>query len=178
MSTQITKKAAMLVLVIGLTVSWATAQKNTGGAVPVGTYNGVQSEAGTCLVIVETCYGNTFVLASHGEWESHHLTVSLNYSQEQFVPHTFVVAGGSWSMVVIREGQYAGTLFGEVASGDVSFETVGNGDPVSKRARLVLAANGGSGIFDKQGFARIGGVFDMTTDLRSQETTGIASFTF
>src|SRR5687767_11980638 len=115
-----------ITLIFALTVCAAgtvSAQvRNNGGVIGVGLYTGVESAAGTCEMSVAMCYGNTYVLNSFGEWESHHLTVSLNYFNS--LPaggNGFTVTGGNWSLVVMRENQYAGTLYGEVKDGSIVF---------------------------------------------------------
>ncbi len=124
------------------------------------------------------CHGDTFVLASHGEWESYHLTVSLTYSRAQFVPNSFVVTGGTWSMVVVRENQYAGTLYGDIRSGSLSLVTNNAGEPLSIRVQVQLTSNGGFGTFGGRAGTGVAGVYDMSTDIRSSETNGIARFDF
>ena len=179
MTKQITKIAAMVTLMVGLMASAAMAQKITGtGFAPIGLYTGMETMAGTSNLADSMIHGNTFVLNSFGEWESYHLTVSLDYSTNSFVPNESIVTSGSWSLVVVRDNQYAGTLYGQVQTGSVSSITNGNGDEISRQVRINLKANGGMGIFEGDDSKRITGVSDMNTDSRSKATSGNASFTF
>jgi hypothetical protein len=176
---QITKIAAMLVLVIGLMASAAMAQnKGDEGFAPVGIYTGMESAPGTLNLANSMCYGNSFVLVSFGEWETHHLTVSLNYSTNSFMANHYIVTGGSWSLVVIRDNQYAGTLYGKVETGSVQLMTDSDGKEVSKKVQAILLSTGGLGVFEGKHGENISGVYDMTTDLRSSQTTGSANFSF
>ena len=179
MTKQMTKIAMMMVLAIGLMASAATAQdKNGGGFAPIGIYTGIESAEGTLDQISQIRYGNSFVLNSFGEWETHHLTVSVDYATNQFVPNNFIVTGGSWSLVVLRDNQYAGTLYGKVQNGSVNIISNANGDEVSKQVQVSLHTRGGLGIFAGRESKNIIGVYDTITDLRSNETTGRVDFNF
>lgn len=179
MIKQITKITMIMMLAVGLTASAARAQKISGGGfAPVGLYSGMETKPGTSEPANSMIYGNSFVLNSFGEWETHHMTISLDYSTNSFNPNDLIVTGGSWSLVVVRENQYAGTLYGEVQTGSVNLITDENGEEISKQVRVNLKADGGLGIFAGRGNKDISGVYDMTTDLRSKETSGNATFSF
>lgn len=179
MTKQIAKITMMLVLTIGLLAGAATAQnKGDDGVAPVGIYTGIETAEGTLDQLSNTRYGDTFVLNSFGEWESHHLTVSLDYSTSPFVPNNFIVASGTWSLVVIRENQYAGTLYGKVLTGGVSLITNSDGEEVSKQVQINLSSTGGLGIFADRKSETISGVYNATTDLQTKETRGNVNFNF
>ncbi len=177
MTKQMTKIAMMMVLAIGLMASVATAQKS-GGFAPVGIYTGIETDEGTPDPISAIRYGNSFVLNSFGEWETHHLTVSVDYATNQIVPNNFIVTGGTWSLVVMRDNQYAGTLYGDVQVGSVNLTTNANGEAVSKQVQVTLRSSGGLGIFAGRAGKNISGVYNTITDLRSNETNGNANFGF
>lgn len=178
MTKQIAKIAMMLILAVGLTAGAAAAQNKDGGFAPVGIYTGIETAAGTLDPFSATRYGDSFVLNSFGEWESHHLTVSLDHSTDQIVPNNFIVTGGTWSLIVIRDNQYAGTLYGKVSTGSVSLITDGNGEEVSKQVQINLSSTGGLGIFAGRKDETISGVYNATTDLRSKETQANVNFNF
>lgn len=179
MTKKMTKIAMMMVLAIGLMVNAAAAQKINGdGFAPVGIYTGIETAQGTFDQISGVRYGDTFVMNSFGEWESYHLTVSIDYSTSPFVPNNFLVTGGTWSLVVIRENQYAGTLYGEVQSGGVNLITNSDGEEVSKQVQISLRSTGGLGSLQRKGEENISGVYNAITELRSMETTGNANFNF
>lgn len=180
MIKQITKITMMIMLAVGLTAGAAMAQKEIpgGGYAPVGLYTGTESKPGTIESVSSMIYGNTYVLNSFGEWETHHLSVSLDYSTNTFNPNELIVTGGSWSLVVVRENQYAGTLYGNIQTGSVDLITDENGVEISKRVQVNLNADGGFGIFGGRGSENIAGVYNMLTDSRSKETRGNATFTF
>lgn len=179
MTKQMTKIAMMMVLAIGLMASAATAQnKDGGGFAPTGIYTGIETAEGNLDQLSAIRYGNSFVLNSFGEWETHHLTVSLDYTTNQIVPNNFIVTGGTWSLVVVRDNQYAGTLYGDVQVGSVNLTTNANGEAVSKQVQVNLRSSGGLGIFAGRAGKDISGAYNAITDLRSSETNGNANFNF
>lgn len=168
-----------LILILAICAAGAAAQsKNRGDIIPVGFYTGIESSGGTCEMTVSTCYGNTFVLNSFGEWESHHLTVSLNYFNS--LPNGgngFAVTGGNWSLVIFRKNQYAGTLYGNVTDGSIVYPPTD--DEKSKKITMVnLQTTGGLGIFDNKRRKKSIGALEMTTVLNSRETSGRLDWNF
>ena len=79
-------------------------------------------------------------------------------------------------MVIVRENQYAGTLYGDIRSGNLSLVTNNAGDQISKRVQVQLTSNGGFGAFAGRAGTGVAGVYDMSTDARSKETNGTARF--
>jgi hypothetical protein len=79
--------------------------------------------------------------------------------------------------VIIRNNQYAGTLYGEIQTGSVHLASDSSGETVSKQVQANLLSTGGLGVFESN-YRDISGVYDMTTNLRSDATTGNADFTF
>lgn len=174
----LTRMVAIIVLAVGLVTNTAMAQSKGGpGISPAGHYTGVESSAGTMEPSTGIRYGNTLVLNSLSKLETRHLTISLDYSTNQFVPNNFIVTGGSWSLVVIREGAYFGTLYGNVSSGSVLVSDNNNGEQ-TQVTQVTLQAIGGLGEFDGKKAVYLGGVSEMTTDLRSGQANGIANFNF
>ena len=162
---------------MAFTVS-AHVRSNGSNVFGVGLVTGVESAAATCEMSVAMCYGNTYVLNSFGEWESHHLTVSLNYFNS--LPgggNGFAVTGGNWSLVVMRENQYAGTLYGEIKDGSIVFPAA-DSPPREKIITANLQPTGGLGIFVENRRKKITGSLKMTTALSSRETNGRFDFTF
>ena len=51
-------------------------------------------------------------MRSKGEWETKHLTVSLNYQCYKNFFDSCDIFGGTWSLVVYSGTEYAGTLYG------------------------------------------------------------------
>ena len=170
----LTKIALLLILTVCVTV--ATSAQGVG---PVGFYTGVESATGTCeMQVTSTCFGNTYVLNSFGEWESHHLTVSLNYYNS--LPsggNGFTVTGGDFTLVVIRDNQYAGTLYGKVTNGSIVYPPT-EGENSKKMIEVNLQVTNGLGIFNNKRRKKISGTLKMTTDLISRETTGRLDMTF
>jgi hypothetical protein len=166
----------ILILTLAVCASSAVSAQGVG---PVGFYTGIESAAGTCeMTVTSTCFGNTYALNSFGEWESHHLTVSLNYFNS--LPgggNGFAVTGGDWSLVVIRENQYAGTLYGKVTDGSIVYPPTDD-EKSKKIIEVNLQATGGLGIFNNKRRKKITSTLKMTTNLNSRETTGRLDITF
>lgn len=179
MTKKMTKIAMMMVLAIGLMTSAAMAQIKGGGFGPIGIYSGIETAEGTFDSMTAIRYGNTFVLNSHGEWETHHLTVSIDYLLSGTTPNEgFAVVSGSWSLVVYRDNVYAGTLHGDILNGVVVFPDNAQKSPAAKRVQLSLRSTGGLGIFKGKSGEDIAGIYDARTDLHSKETQGTANFGF
>lgn len=180
MKNQMTKITMILVLVIGL--AGAALAQNEGvvdGIAPVaGNYTGTETSPGNCDAIEGMCSGNLFVMNSDGDRENNTLVLFLKYSMNAIVPNNYVVTGGSWSLIVVRDNRYAGTLHGEILSGDIVLVQGEEAEPSSKNVRLNLASVSGFGIFDGKASVNIGGIYNATTDLKTKETTGTASFGF
>lgn len=176
MNKQITNIATMLIMAVCILASAVTAQNKDGsGIAPVGVYTGIETMEGTLDPSDAIRFGNSFVLNSFGEWESHHLSVSMDYSNASINSRSLMVTGGSWSLVVVRDNQYFGTLYGDIQSGSVSL--VGRkGELVEKQVQAILRATGGTGAFDSRKFQIASIVYAMTTNIRSGQSTGSASF--
>ena len=175
MKGQMTTIAMMLILVIGLSAGVAKAQ------IASGFYTGVETAPGTCEPTTSVCYGNTFVLNSFGEWESSHLTISLDYVETPNHNGSGMgIIGGRWSLVVFRDNQYFGTLHGRVETGNIILITDSpSGEEVSKRqVQALLISTGGLGAFNGKEFENIRAELTAISDLRSGEAQGTASFNF
>ena len=166
----------ILILTLAVCAAGAVSAQGVG---PVGFYTGLESAAGSCeMTVTSTCFGNTYVLNSFGEWESHHLTVSLNYFNS--LPsggNGFAVTGGDWSLVVMRDNQYAGTLYGKVTNGSIVYPPTDE-EKSKKIVEVNLQATNGLGIFKNKRRKKITGTLKITTDLTSRETTGRLDMTF
>ena len=173
--------ASVIFLITGTTAAAATPNKSDG-FIPIGIYTGVETAAGTFDPLSGMYWGNSFALNSFGEWESAHLTVSVNYSTNQFNPGGgFIVTGGTWSLVVIRDSQYFGTINGEVSGGTISLITDKEmGLVIARQSQINLRATGGLGSFQPREIKDLNGVLKATTDFvgRSKETTGILPLAF
>jgi len=135
-----------LILVLG--ASTAIAQNMGGGGfAPPGFYTGTETSPGTYDPVSGMRWGQTFVLNSFGEWETYHLTVSIDYSTNQFVPNNFIVTSGNWNLVVVRDNAYAGTLYGNVSGGSVMLVTNSLGEIITQQTQINLRSTGNMGIF-------------------------------
>jgi len=178
MMEQMTKIAAMIILAIGLLTSAAAQNISNGDLAQNIPLTGIETAKGTYEPMSNMFYGNSFVLNSLAESETHHLTVSLDYLCEQCEGNShFSVTGGSWSLVVFRNNVYAGTLYGKVSGGTIDVVTNRNGEPGFRQMQINLQATSGLGRFAGRGSANISGVYEAITDTGSNQTTGNISFT-
>ena len=174
----LTSVVAILILAAGVLTSVAMSQDKGGvGFAPAGYYTGVESSAGTLEPISGVTFGNTVVLNSFGEWETYCLSVSLDYSTTQFVPNSFIATGGTWSLVVFREGVYFGTIYGTISSGNILVAENVNGDPI-QLTQLQLRGTGGLGSFERNSVRDISGYLNTITDLRSKSVAGSVELNF
>lgn len=179
MTKQLINIAIILAIFIGMAINSTMAQdKSNNGFAPIGFYTGMETVAGTDNMANSMTYGNTVVLNSFGEWESRHLTISLDYSTNSFYAGNYIVKGGSWSLVVFRENQYAGSIYGKVQTGSVNLTENDDGKTISKVLQLNLQSTGGLGLFEGREGINVSGVCDLIINLNSKETSGNASFSF
>lgn len=164
---------AIVVLALGFMTSAVVAQEKSGDANrPDGYYHGVETSEGTLEAVTGNIFGNTVVMNYFNEdLETRCLTVSLDYATTQFVPNSFIVMGGSWSLVVISRGVYAGTIYGKILGGNVLVSENSIGRPIQS-AQLNLQATGALGSFEGNKVAALSGFLDMTTDLRAKSAVG------
>lgn len=176
----IIKLTGLIILTAAMMTGKASAQDiKDGNVVPAGYYTGIETDRGSCERSNEVCYGNTFVLNSNGEWETRHLTVSLNYLNiGNRNGSGFRVTGGTWSLVIFDQNGYVGTLYGKVLEGSIALLSNVDGEIISKQMRVDLSSTGGLGIFRGKDVEKISGVYEASTDVLSGETSGNAVFTF
>lgn len=166
----------VLTAVLTLYAASAVAAQNNNpdsSVILADLYTGIESAAGTCeMMFTATCYGNTFVLNSFGKAETRHLTVSLNYFNS--LPNGgngFAILGGTWSLVVIRDGQYVGTIYGDVKDGSIVFPQNEN-EPSAKITTATLRITGGLGSFETRRRKKTSVTLNLSTHLTSRQTTG------
>ncbi|HSK71474.1 MAG TPA: hypothetical protein VK892_07255 [Pyrinomonadaceae bacterium] len=177
------KNILTFLLVVGFSAFFTAAQNySPEKPAPPEFFTGVESAPGTREKTAAMCYGNTFVLTNDFEWDvihsndnepgTLHLTVSLDYSTGANDPlNRFAVKGGTWSLVVMRENRYAGTLYGKITEGSVELPLTDPGQR-QKFLRVRLQATGGMGIYKDLRRRRISGLLELTTDLDSRQAGG------
>lgn len=179
MTKQLINIAITLAVLVGMALNTAMAQdKINNGFAPIGFYTGMETAPGTVNMANSMNYGNTVVLNSFGEWESRHLTISLDYLTNSFYPGNYIVKGGSWSLVVFRENLYAGSLYGKIQTGSVNLIGDDQGKEILKELDLNLQSTGGLGLFEGREETNVSGVCDLIINLQSKETGGNVSFSF
>lgn len=172
MIKQMIKIAMMMVMVIGLMASSATARNEIRDDDVKGfVYDGVESSAGNQDPVSGFHYGNAFVLSSVREVESRYLNVSIN-SREMFLG--VGVTGGTWSVAVFRDGGNVGTVYGEILAGEIQDIIGEKGQRIGKQIRIDLRATGGTGIFDNDESQNISGSLTITVDLLAKKKIATA----
>jgi|GEM_PF-5583438 len=92
---------------------------------------GVETTKGTYDAIDEKFWSNTFSLNGKDDSTATHFTISIDHLQPKPGQNTEIV-GGNWTFAVFKSGTYAGTLFGDIIGGFISWETDKTGNPVSR----------------------------------------------
>jgi hypothetical protein len=141
-------------------------------------YSGVESAAGTLEPLSSISYNNTYVLTRIEKHESHYLTVSLNHFSA--IPDGIVgsrIMGGAWSLVVTRDGQYVGTVFGDVMGGSIDFTDLDYKRP-KKLSKAILSVTGWMGLFEVKSRKKIIGKLNLTTDVNFRKTKASLDLTF
>ncbi len=181
MYKQMIQIAAMLILLVGA-ANGQTFDQNPKPEPIVGAffYNGVETSPGVLEQAGSTRYGNSYILDSTGEWETRHLTVSLNYySSLPSGATTLTILGGSWSMITYDlNGQYQGTLYGDVVSGVIDFKPDASGNVINKKTSAQLMSTGYLRPFLLPIKRRLRGTLEMTTNLDSPQTSGTLNLNF
>ena len=178
MTTAMIRTAAILIFAVGSMTSAVFAQnKDDARFRPVAYYTGVESAAGTLEPTTGSLYGNTVVLNHFNEGTTQCLSISVDYSTLQFVPDSFIVTGGSWSLVVIRNGIYVGTIYGDIPSGSVLVSTNSNGDSV-QLTQANLRSTGGLGEFAGKAFKGLNGVVSSTVEMRTNQAKADVAIDF
>ncbi len=179
MIKQMTKIAAMIILAIGLTTNAAAQSKTEFDLFQYIPLTGIETAQGTYDPLTNMVYGNSFVLNNLEGAETHLFTISLDYSRTVDyscelcdIVSRFPVTGGSWSLVVFRNNDYVGTLFGKVSGGAIDAITASGEEQVFRQMQVDLQATGGLKSFAGSRSARMSGVFEAITDISSNQTTG------
>ena len=87
-----------------------------------------------------------------------------------------VVIGGAWSLVVLDENGYAGTIYGDVVSGEIRDSIDDKGNTIVKQTQINLIATGSTGNFEQ--YKEIAGNMQIMTALDTLETKGLMVLKF
>lgn len=114
----VSKRALILAFAIFIPLVF-TVRDNViyGQGSPIVFRAGAEVVAGSVDQNTSTVYGSTITLNSLDSSGTQHLTVSFDYVTTD--PASFPIISGSWTLVMIRDGRYAGTIYGSVTSGKV-----------------------------------------------------------
>ena len=166
-------KATLLTIFTLLLMAMSANSQNNDSLGATLVFDGVESTKGTLDQLSGVQYGNTFVLKSSDEFGSRYLTVSINH-QPTFKRN--VVIGGAWSLVVIGEKGYSGTIYGDVVSGKITNMTDEKGNVIVKQTLIKLIATGATGNFEQ--YKEIAGNMQILTALDTLETKGVMFLKF
>lgn len=127
-------------------------------------FSGSQTSDGKYVrELVQTLSNNFVLTGSTPEYSSTLLTISFDYNGPEDQQNGNVVIGGTWNMAVYSRGNYVGSIFGNVVSGNIVWSES------SKNTSAFLEATGGTGNFE--GFTSHSDVFyEGDTDLDNTET--------
>jgi hypothetical protein len=127
-------------------------------------FSGNQTSEGRYVTALVQTLSNNFVLnGSTSQYSSTLLTISFDYSGPEDQQNGNVVVGGTWNMALYSKGDYVGSIFGNVVSGNIVWS--GN----SKNTTAILEATGGTGNFE--GFkSRPDVSYEGNTDVDTSET--------
>ena len=161
----------MVLILAGVAVgqSLATKDRSTGDRTdpvivmfgPGVSLMGVQNTPGTYDFLNDKCWGNTFVLNGSGEWFTSHLTVTMDYISGQPNPDGGnMISYGTWTMTIYKEGAYFGTLYGEIASGDIAWRInpktgIIDGRSTEAYLRVLGTVDGMSKLWQEPGLLRL-----------------------
>jgi len=179
MIKEMTKIAAIIIFAIGLTTSASAQSKPEFDLLQYIPLTGIETAQGTYDPLTNMVYGNSFVLNNLEGAETHLFTISLDYSrtvdyscEHCDIVSRYPVTGGSWSLIVFRNNDYSGTLFGKVSSGAIDAVIASGEGPGFRQMQVDLQATGGLKSFAGSRSARMSGVFEAITDINSNQTTG------
>jgi len=79
-------------------------------------FQGMESSGGTMDVLSNLYRGHSFVFLSDDRTNPISLTVTMDYGLIE-APGTYQVVSGQWTLVVFEDGNYVGTLFGDIPQG-------------------------------------------------------------
>ena len=168
-----TKTIVISILTVLMLTGAAMAQ-NTTAFGETFVFDGFETSKGTPDKESYVQYGNTFVLKSMDEFGSRYLTVSINH----YTGKGTVVKGGAWSLAVLDEKGYAGTIYGDVVSGEILDLTDDTGKVIVKQTLINLIVTGGTGNFAGVEFEKIAGSMQLMTALSTLETKGSIELKF
>lgn len=105
-------------------------------------FSGSQTSEGKYVRELVQTVNNDFVLnGSTLEYSSTLLTISFDYNGPEDQQNGNVVVGGTWNMAVYSKGDYVGSIFGNVLSGNIVWSET------SRNTSAYLQATGGTGDF-------------------------------
>jgi len=151
------KSVIQLVILILALAGGAFAQFEPGEPTSseIYSFSGVQSSPGKYVLPLQQVTGNSFVLnGSSRSYSSLLLTISFDYAGEADPVNGNNIVGGSWNLSVYANGDYVGSVFGEVREGRISWYGPSGGKQrffgATRGTSAVLAVTGGTGNFEGQ----------------------------
>lgn len=115
-------------------------------------FSGSQTSDGRFVTELSQTLSNNFVLnGTTPQYSSTLLTISFDYNGPEDQQNGNVVVGGTWNMAVYSKGNYVGSIFGNVVSGNITWSEN------SRNTSAYLEATGGTGQFE--GFTSHADVF-------------------
>ena len=125
--------------------AFAQSYDMTGVEVTKGTFDSEDSKV----------WGNTFTLHGNSGELSYNFTISMDYISEKPTPFN-EVAGGHWTLAVFKNGEYVGTLYGEVLGGTITWNFDRRGNPISRNTSVKVKIHGRTNWFEGVGEGNTG----------------------
>ncbi len=126
---------------------------SSSGSGPVpSNFSGQETVGGTKDLLNNIYRNNTFVMISNDPADPANagsLTVSLDMAPIDGLPGAYNIVSGNWSLTVFREGNYVGSLYGEISRGRVT-DTLNNltGETLQRKIKARIRIKGGIGSYE------------------------------
>jgi hypothetical protein len=124
-------------------------------------------------------HGNSFALVSEDRENINTLSISYDYVQDEQDATIYHVVSGSWMLTVYDNGVYTGTLYGDLASGDMTELIDGEtGQVIRHDIKAAFHITGGlDGYADTQPAEGVSGTYIAYTDYNEEGKT-LANLTY
>lgn len=142
--------------------------------------SGNETSGGRFMSQINQVMGNSFVLNGYSrEYSSMLLTISVDYDGPADYASGNTIVSGSWNLAIYSDGNYLGSIYGEVTNGFIKWSGVVaarnrslEGTAEAKNTTANLKVIGGTGDFERyvsQGDV----VYDGDTELSTGDTKSI-----
>ncbi len=134
---------ALMLMLVGSAAAQSDVNFWQGSNLYINKLEGVETSSGIVDTEDNIVWGNTYTVRN----ETGIFTISFN--REAFVRSSVrdVIVSGSWTMTVYKNGEYSGTLYGDVASGQAQYNYDETGNVSTGLINAKLRIKGGTDNF-------------------------------